>query len=483
MHLDFPAFRGDIEKANLHIRAIGYKPYDCALNVPRLINATAVVGPGPLLGNRYRVGGDCQPGLTPDYPTRTGLTRSDGKEVRDDTGSYHPLGLTFFWAMQGLRNDPRRFQQNVDFLARYHYDYVRILAQVDWPGNDIDPSWPDYADLLARVIDIFYAKGIRVEITILGSPYPDPVGLAHRVAAVTASRAQKVIAIETWNEWSQNGGSLQAMIDMTRVLLAESGVPLVGLSSNGGDGPIAAASETAGATLRTVHTDRGAGDNGWRMVRQAFDFKDLPGVVDSNEPPGPNSSVGTLSSPLQLAMMRALGAQEGGALFVLHVGDMVAGQRDPAHHRMPNLWQAGCENGTNTPDNPCPYIDRVLKAVRSIDPYLPEGVGNWRPKTAANVGIPPQALQPPQAGFDVSGPTVNRAYAAIDGPRFMQTLLGIRGPLPLTLTMPGVSTCHIKALQPETGEMLEFDLTTGATWTAQGRDDTQTGYILTGTCQ
>jgi hypothetical protein len=208
-------------------------------------------------------------------------------------------------------------------------------------------------------------------------------------------------------------------------------------------------------------------------------------IIDLNEPPGPNSSVETMSDPTHLGVFRACTHQSGGAMWVFHVGDMVMGVRDPGHHRMPNIWQVGCETDNpvaNTPENPCPYIVQALHAVRSVDGYMPDSVENWQ-KTAGNVNTAPQALKPDQAGWDVQGPTVNRAYAALGGNVFMQTLLGIKGALHFTLTMPGVSRCHISGLNPGTGELLSLDLNVGDGTVIQGRDDGNTGYVLTGLCQ
>ncbi len=480
-HVDFPALSGTAPAMNFKIRGNGYEPLDCTGSIPAGTGSLTAAFGVPLIANRYNPVG-CPDHLTSSFPpARQGVVFPDGKAIRDDGGNFHAEGLTFFWAMQGQHNDPARFLANVKFISEHnHPDYVRILAYVDWAGNNIDPNWPDYEQTLATVIDTFYQYGIRVEVTIMGSPYSNPVELAHRVARVTSQRANKVIAIETWNEWSQNGGSISAMIDMVRVLKAESGIALIGLSS--GD-DLNDAYVVSGATLRLVHPDRGPGDNDWRQVRQCYDAKDMSGVVDFNEPGGPNSSVNTLSGANQLALFRACTAQSGGAMWVLHVGDMVMGVRDPAHHRMPNIWQVGCETddmGANTPDNPCPYIVTVLKAVRSIDPYLADSEENWRPKSAGNPNIQPQALKPDNAGSD-GFPVVNRAYAAFNGPNFVQTLLGVNGDLGFQLTTPYASHCQIKGLNPLTGETLALSLNVGDRTVIHG--DGNTGYVLVGSCQ
>jgi hypothetical protein len=471
-HVDFPALLVSAPSMNFHIRANGYLPLDCVGSIPPGSGSATASWGVPIIANRYHPQ-NCPELVLAGPPPRTGAVVPVGKAVRDDQGFFHPEGMTFFWAMHGVKYEPARLQANVDWLIQTKAapDYVRILAQVDWAGNEIDPNWPDYNDVFLRTLDVFAKAHIRVEVTVLGSPYNDPSGLAHRLSALIRQRpAGTVIAIEVWNEWSQNGGSIQALKDAARIFLNESGVPLVGLSSSGLDADIATASAEAGATLRTDHSDRGEGDGGWRMVRQCFGAKDMPGVVDENEPPGPNSSINVLDTPIQLAMFRACNIQSGGALWVLHVGDMVQGIEDPAHNRHPNLWQVA-------------NLPAILQATRIVDKALPDGVENWS-KTAGNPNTNPQVFVPDIAGWPDGHTGVNRFYAAIQGGEFTQTLLGVAGTRVMTLRMPGFSRCSLTGFNPETLDMVEFkDVPVGFQWTIAGRSDGLTGYVLHGICQ
>jgi hypothetical protein len=395
-------------------------------------------------------------------PTRKGIVRADGKAVRDDTGSFHPLGMTFFWAMQGWRGERDRFLKNLDWLVQHgRPDYLRILGQVDWSGRAIDPAWPDYDQVYTGARDAIYGRGMRHELTMLGSPYPDPAGLARRLSGLIRPKAETVINSEIWNEWAQNGGSLQAMKDAARVFLEQSGVALVALSSDMGD------TDISPATLVTAHTDRDGGDDGWRMVRQGYDAIHAPCTYSGNEPPGINSSLNTLESPLQLAMLRAVSVQSGGALWVLHVGDMVMGLEDPSHGRHANLWE----------------IDRLaesIKAVRQVDTWMPSGVENWH-KSAGNPNIRPQALVADITGWPDGGPGVNRAYCALTDGAFTQTLCGIKGTRTFTQVMEDGATYRVTGIQPETGELLDVTLKSGQSFTINGPADGMLGYILNGT--
>lgn len=409
-------------------------------------------------------------GGTAARPPRRGVVRADGKAVRDDAGFFHPLGMTFFWAPQGWKFDNARFLKNLDWAAALPAppDYLRVLGQVDWPGWEIDPNWLDYDEVMYNVFNAIHERGMRTELTMCGSPYNDPWSLAHRLSMIMRDHTDWFMDVETWNEWTQNGGSIGAMKDAAEIFLNESGVPLVALSSNivNPDRVIADASAECGATLGTDHTDRDDGDFGWRMVRQGNGSKDTRLVYSANEPPGPNSSINVLENPLQLAMLRQTSVQSGGALFVLHVGDMVMGKEDPAHGRHPNLWEV---------DN----LPALFAAVRGVDRFLPDGIENWTPTnqhgTTERVGPHPLLADGIWSDGDDHG--VNRAYGAVSGNQFVESLLGVKGYVTLTADRPMTAS----AFDPVTGDVVSaVTLAPGQSWTLQGRDDTMVGYVVKG---
>jgi hypothetical protein len=394
------------------------------MNASTLAMLNAVVAGGPVL-----------------VPGRRGTVRWRGKAIYDDSGDFHALGMTFFWLMQGWRNDRPRLLANLDWLIETCLrleilppDYLRMLCQVDWLGNAIDPTWPDYDAVFLGSTGSAHARGMRVETTVFGSPYPNPTALSLRLAQLIAPKPSGVIDVEVWNEWAQNGGTIEQLRECARVLLVESGVPLVALSSSILDQEMSDATGAAGASLGTDHSDRGDGDGGWRMVRQGFNAKDTRYVYSGNEPPGVNSSLNTLESPLQLAMLRAVTVQSGGALWVLHVGDMVMGIEDPAHGRHANLWEI---------DN----LPAILKAVRQVDAWMPPDVENWR-KSAGNPNIAPQALVSDITGWPDGGEGVNRTYCAFADGRFTQTLCGIKGRRTFTQVVPDGGRYHITGIDP-----------------------------------
>lgn len=391
---------------------------------------------------------------------RSGIPRASGRAVVDDTGGFHPLGLTFMWAMQGWKYELDHFKANAEWAAGKGLDYLRILTEVAWEGNRrIDPTqaeWSDWGTVLRSVIDHVYdTLGIRVEITLSGKgTSTDLKWLAQQVGGVVAEgRQHKIMDLEPQNEYTVGGSDISQLVRMADVLKRTT-PNLVALSSPGDAAALKAEALKLGIQGMTWHSDRGDGDHKWRQVRQPYDFKDYgPLVLFNNEPPGPASSVATNTSPLQLAMMRAVGVICGGAGFVLHTGTGVYGDgksHPTAGPRPANFWEI---------DN----IDAIVSAVRGIDALLPEGVENWR--VANTQWQPPNPVAPFQphhhwegdAATDNEGKKndgVNKAYSALapDG-RVIQLPCGVRGHVVLTASYPlrDVTVFDPISLQPLDG--------------------------------
>ena len=402
------------------------------------------------------------PAWEPLVTRRTGLVRAEGRTVRDDTGVFHPLALTMMWAYHGWTRDRDRFKANIDFLRPYGYDGVRIAGQVTGAGWDANPLDPGYVPSMIELVDYLYdSAGLRTEMFGVGDPGVDPMDLARKMADIVRGREQKILSLEASNE---GHATLPEMIDMVRYLRANTAVPLIALTSPGDADQLIAAFNDAGATEFTVHTERGGGD--WRMVRQGRDLAQFPGIVNSNEPPGPHSSIASIEAPRTLAMLRANCLIGKAAKFCLHVGDMVAGQVDPAHGRVANLWEI---------DN----IDQILKVVRGVDRWFPAGCENWQP-TSQHGGtdrVGPHPLLSDAIWSDGDDHGVDRAYALVDGGRFVEVLNGVRQRARL---LP-LSAMDVTAFDPLTGEGLHATLGAGDEWTLPGDSNAAEAYIVTGT--
>lgn len=418
--------------------------------------------------------------------TRKGVVTADYKVLKDDTGIFHPLGITLFWALFGWKYERDRIIDHLKWIAGYGFDYLRILGEVDWDDRTIDPNWPDYTQVLTEFVDTAYDRyGLRSEITIIGGQeFGDdgarryvPTDLARTVANALKSRAHKVMLYEMANEAENGSGgyaekvSVDSMIDMAEIVvsLTPNGVAL----SRVVDGDVMkAATESAGAEDFTIHPRRSDHDSGWSHVRQGYDFKDYPGPTWNNEPQGPQSSVHSLDDPLLLTCARLLGIMCGGAGYVLHVGQGVTGQADPEHDRPENMWEV-------------PNIDAIMRAVRGCDLLMPEGVENWKCVNNARDDHP--LPLPTHEGFWEDSadraPAVNKNYAAVTGDRFVLMLTGVKsveetGPVPAGTA---IRACKVVAYDPLTGDsVVTADLQAGQSWTVPGRSDAHAAYVVHG---
>jgi hypothetical protein len=420
-------------------------------------------------------------------PVRQGVVRAGNQVIGDDTGVFHPLGLTFFWALHGWKYERERIHEHLKWIQSKGFDYLRILGEVDWDDRSIDPQWPDYAQVLAEFVDTAYDRyGLRSEITMIGGQQTDddgairfvPVDLARLIASTLATRAHKIMLYEMANE-ADNGSSGYAnkvsnadMIDMA-IATQTLTVNLISLSRPVDPySEMKAATATAGATSYTPHPRRSSHDNGWSHVRQGYDFKDFDRAVWNNEPEGPQSSVVSMDNPLQLACSRLLGIMCGGAGYVLHVAQGVTGEADPEHGRPHNMWEV-------------PNIDEIMRAVRACDSLMPLGVENWK---CVNNGrddhpLPLHSHDGFWEGSEGNAPAVNKNYAAIAGSEFVVMLIGVKsvnetGPVPAGTA---IRPCHVDAYDPVTLQIVDSrNLAAGEPWELPGRADTMAAYVIRG---
>lgn len=368
----------------------------------------------------------------PPVITRHGIVHTNGRQIADDDGNFYPLGATVMWALHGWKFERDRLKQNLDYLKTHHWDYIRILGEVGWPGNEIDPAWPDYSQNLAELIDYAYDKcGLRVEITIIGGGHEDQAtSLTQKIIDVVKDgRQHKIMNFEVANESYGRRISLEDMQKIGRTLRQAFPNNLVAISSaEGAQGYRNTGDFFADfkevfmkpefANLGTVHMDRGQGDGGWREVRQPWDYKDLPFPMSHNEPIGPRSSVAEEVDPIRLAMLRATGLINGVPAFVLHNGSGVAGQVDPGHNRPANLWEV-------------PNIDAIMDAVRGVDKVVPSGAGTLHHWNNAWAGNPWVADSFWSDGADHG---VNRNYTAATQDGWISVEDGIKNYVVMTAT-------------------------------------------------
>lgn len=380
---------------------------------------------------------------------RAGVPRANGRAIMDDGGEWYPLGLTFMWSLQGARNEPDRYRQNLEWAAAHGFDYKRPLYEVAWaPPLEINPAtFPDHLGAIARDLDLSSSLGIRSGITLSGkgTGYDLP-RLARDVGGVIADgREAAVLLVEMQNEYSNGGDPLSTLEKMAREIdpLIRN---LIGFSTPGSEAEvdeIKAAARRVAAKIFIRHTERNPADHGWRDVRQAKDFVDDPGYVGADwEGPGPGSSGSVLTDPLRLAMKRAIAILAGAPIFTLHTGTGVYGDGRPSSSgapRPPNFWEI---------DN----IDRIVEAVRGVVALLPAGLPNWQfANTQWQAPNPVAPFQPHNHWEGDTGDGVNKAYSALapDG-RVIQMPCGVRGSVRLTASyrLTGVTVFDPLTLAP-----------------------------------
>jgi hypothetical protein len=429
-----------------------------------------------------------------DQPTlaRKGLVRANYKVISDDNGIFHPLGLTFFWALYGWKYERERILAHLKWMATKRFDYLRILGECDWAGRSWGPTWSDYDQMLQEYVDVAYDHGLRTEVTLVGGRQFDedtgqrrfiPSTFAKRVSDALDGREHKIMLFECANEWArldkvgmEDLKRMGTVMSMTSPNITSLSCPTGDReSSDSGYEDMVLATKSAGCHGYTIHPRRSSHDHGWSHVRQGYDFKDFPGATWNNEPEGPQSSVVSMTDPLQLACTRLLGIICGGAGYVLHVGQGVTGLADPNHNRPNNMWEVN-------------NIDAIMSAVRRCDALLPEGVENWK---CVNNGRGDHPLPlPPVTGFWESGahdraPAVNKNYAAITGDQFVEIVTGVKSAEAVGPVLIGTARrrMQVEAFDPLTlqsvvGRVLTLE--PGTQWYLNGRADTMAAYLIRG---
>lgn len=341
---------------------------------------------------------------------RSGLVYASGRSWCDDHGLFFPLGHTLFWAPRGWKFERDRLEQNLAYLSGWG-DYIRILCAVDWRGNEIDPDWPDYQTVMAELIDCCYDRyGLRVEPVLHGGGTWDVVRTAQMMAEVAQGRHHKVMHWEVANESFKNGPELDVLKRAGQTLLDRT-PNLVALSTPV-DGSLNTAEAWGCSSALTLHLDRTYADDGWRHVRQGWDFQQADRPASSNEPIGPRSSVAEECDPLRLAMSRATSVMCGAGAYVFHSGAAVYGvaHQGPTGWRPANVWEV-------------PDVAGMLVRVRGATGQLPAGLCDW---AVANDGWAVHGNPLEVEDWD-RGPVKN--YGALGAGQFVSMPHGIHGHL------------------------------------------------------
>lgn len=331
---------------------------------------------------------------------RRGPVRLEGHAFADDDGPWLSFGTTLFWALWGEKHDPERLDRNLAFAAQHGVDYIRILSMVgaaSWEERVIDPTWPDYWQVVDRLVARAKRHGLRLQVTVFADAQvmmpnrADRERWADAWAARASREPDRFTALEAANEAWQNGFETTADLvsitkrinDRTHVLVAASAL---GCGSHPEDPQTPEQKACVEdwraiaqvADIATPHFDRDTSkaDGVDRPIRQPWEM--LFGAREvgfeayiNNEPIGPQSSVAADDDPQRLAMAAATTWLTQGAAYTLHTGAGIRGGSafDLARGRSANLWEV-------------PKIEDTMKAIAKIRAMLPAGLPNCSPKNA-----------------------------------------------------------------------------------------------------
>lgn len=364
--------------------------------------------------------------LTRALIQRQGVVRLDGRTFTDDGGDYLAIGATLFWAHWGFLHDRDRIAHELEKL-RGKADYIRVFMVCTWAERVVTVDDVLGSDSIRAFVDwVSSTYGLRVEWTIFsdaaaGSP-AQRAAVIDRIGQLLGDRGDKVQHYEITNEGPITGWTpdeLKALVAQLRPLVPNA-VAATSVGVAGDD--VAAWYGGSQANLFTVHLDRNTtGEGGmWRPARQC---RDVPlvwrGAWTSNEPIGPKSSVASDDDPLRLVMAAALTYLCNGAGYVYHTG---AGQTggasyDVARGRETSIWTV-------------PNIDTTLAGFAAVRSLLPPDLPNWSfQNNNARAGADhPFVTTPTLEQAQVDGRML-RAFAAVNGPRFVVMPLVVRAPL------------------------------------------------------
>lgn len=383
---------------------------------------------------------------------RTGLVRAEGRAMADAAGTWLPIGASYFAAPWFYRHDRARLERELAFLADYGVDYIRVIGTVGtehWEGREIDPGWPDYAEVVAGLTDLAYDRyGLRVQWTIFGDAQvvvPDPAkraALVDRFAEILRARAHKVQVVEIANEAWQNGfpgeagrQELRALARRLRDRLVAQGTPLLVAASAPGPAFTCdswqALYRDLDTGLATIHFERdtSAPAGVWHPVKDPWRYhqcEGLPAVGSNNEPIGPGSSVVEERDALRLVTQAAVTFIGGLATYVVHSDAGVRGDQ---------------------PFVEMPRIEDTLEGLRALARTLPPETPNGTRLDLRSPDAPLRAVSP--LWHENAAPEgLVGAYATRITDRWVGVVFGMRGTARFVASRP----LRVDVVDPLTGQ-------------------------------
>ena len=386
----------------------------------------------------------------PPIQKRTGPVRLEASAFADDDGQFLGLGATMMWGLHGYARERDRLDENLEWLADYGFRYVRILGQVGgdyWTGWEYGPDEPGYWETAEGfLVHAYETFGLRSEVSIFGEANEIPSASARRAflegwAALANRHPEKIIHLETANEYEGIGLRTDELRDLTRWLNDATDIVVAASHPYGGYECENLARPYVGGTsdLGTIHFDRTDNLTGgpWRPVRQPWEYvycADLPHAGSNNEPIGPQSSVAEDDDPTRMVSAAIVSYLSNLATYVFHtdagVRGRAAGNINYWDHRRANAIGAG---------------------YRAMLGYLPDDLPNWDRQNHHWPGHPFSPSLDEQIWPDTGRHGVVRAYGATRGNRFVVLPMGIRDRVDLTARR----AMDFEVIVPATGAVVD----------------------------
>jgi hypothetical protein len=358
-----------------------------------------------------------------DRRPAAGVVSAAGRTIRDDNGTFFPLGTSFFVALWMWEHERDRCRRWLKWMADRGIGFSRAWGQVNgasWEDRVIDPHRANYPDIVKGYLDIAYGvHGLRTQITMFAAKDRDPERAADIILKAVEGRHEALQQLEVTNE-AQLGDHALVRRLCRRVRSAYPG--LAGTTSP----PEPFTTEAFDADVANIaypHLDRGSGDEDWRQVRQGCEIMSVDLVCDDNEPIGPESSVNQMNDPLRLAALRAVGIVSGMPTFVLHTGAGVrsGGAADRARGRKADIWEYGAS------------IENIIAALHAAARVIPAEAPNWRKMKGhwPETRLVADMIWSDDAAHNNHGCV--RVYGGYDDRHFVAVVFGVRRYVELTM--------------------------------------------------
>lgn len=394
---------------------------------------------------RVYLGGSSGGGSTGGH-TVSGVVTLDGKKWRDDNGPFNPRGISFFTLPWGLKHEEDRYRENLTWVRKYGFDFVRYWGKVGGQSwEDREFSVERDPDAMAHAIDVAYEQyGLRSDIALIADNYDgaDPVGAAHALAGVMRERRHKVICVECANEdnMPNEDENLRRVFDVLRDAFPD--LPIVARSAPEMVEEDRSALEAYPyANVMSAHPERQPPPE--RQIRAIWGGVEHGRAKGIFEPAGPWSSSATQDDPMHLSLSSALSGISGFGLYVFHAGAGIrhGGAWDRNRGLPANYWDQS-------------QADEQARAVMVGSSLLPSDAADWTPINGHWQNHPMPMRWVWSDGWPEG---ISRQYAIEKEGQFLNAVLAVKG----RSEHPILRDCAIEVFDPRTGELVDTQVLRG----------------------